>query len=46
MSFQVLIGAATGGVDGIVNLTDKLFSESCKEIRSFIDFQSGRLEDE
>ena len=36
MSFQILIGAATGGVDGIVNITDKRFGEPCKESGSII----------
>ena len=37
ISFQILIGAATVGVDGIVNLPTKLFGEPCKESGSFID---------
>ena len=37
MSFKILISAATGGVDGIVNISAKLFSETYKESISFID---------
>ena len=36
MSFKILISAAKGRVDGIVNITAKLLSEPCKEISSFI----------
>ena len=39
MSFQILIGSATGRVDGIVNIPAKRFGEPCKEIGSFIDCQ-------
>ena len=39
MSFQILISAATGGVDGIINLPAELFGEPCKESGSFIDCQ-------
>ena len=37
ISLQILISAATGGVDGVINLPAKLFSEPCKESSSFID---------
>ena len=43
MIFHILIGAATGGIDGIVNLPAKLFGEPCKESGSFIDFQFSKI---
>ena len=39
MSFKILISALTGGVDGIVNIPAKLFSEPCKESSSFVDWK-------
>ena len=39
MSFRILIGAATGGVDGIVNIPAERFGEPYKESGSFIDCQ-------
>ena len=39
MSFQILIGAATGGVDDTVNLPAEILGEPYKESGSFINFQ-------